>query len=97
VTALVTIALAALVTWACRLGGWIVIARLSPGPLLTAWLQQLPGAVLAALIAPMVVAAGPPGWLAAAAGFLVMRATGAFLAAMAAGLALYVLLGRLFS
>lgn len=96
-TAMLTIALAALVTYACRLGGWLVIARLAPGPLLAAWLQHLPGAVLAALIAPMVVAAGPAGWIAAAVGFTVMRATGAFLAAMAAGLALYVLLGRLVS
>lgn len=94
-TALATIALAALVTVACRLGGWLVIARVTPGPLLAAWLGHLPGAVLAALIAPMVVAAGPAGWVSGLAGFVVMRATGAFLAAMATGVVLFILLGRL--
>jgi uncharacterized membrane protein len=55
----------------------------------------LPGAVFAALIAPMVVGAGPGGWIAAAVGFGLMRWTGQFLVALAGGLAVYVAWVRL--
>ncbi len=80
----------AAVTYATRAGGFWLAGRLRPTPLLAAWLGQLPGAVFAALVAPMVVAAGPAGWAAAAAGFALMRWTGRFVLAMLGGLAAYV-------
>jgi uncharacterized membrane protein len=79
-----------LATYATRAGGYWLARRVRPGPFFAAWLGHLPGTVFAALIAPMVATAGPPGWLAAAAGFALMRWTGQFLLAMILGLAVYV-------
>lgn len=79
------------VTYATRAGGFWLARRLEPGPFLRAWLEHLPGAVFAALVAPMVAGAGPAGWLAAGAGFLAMRRTGQFLLAIVAGLVVYLL------
>lgn len=82
-------------TYACRAGGFWLATRLKPTPFAEAWLQELPGAVFAALIAPMVAGAGPVGWVAAAVGFGLMRRTGIFLVALAGGLAVYVALSKL--
>lgn len=79
----------AAVTYGSRAGGYWLATRLRPSPLLAAWLGQLPGAVFAALVAPMAFAAGPAGWLAAAAGFALMRWTGRFVLAMLGGTAAY--------
>jgi uncharacterized membrane protein len=77
------------VTYASRAGGFWLARRLAPGPFLRAWLEHLPGAVFAALVAPMVASAGPAGWLAAGAGFAAMRLSGQFVLAVAVGLAVY--------
>ncbi len=82
-------------TYACRAGGFWLATRLKPTPFVEAWLQELPGAVFAALIAPMVAGAGPAGWMAAAVGFGLMRWTGQFLVALVGGLAVYVALVKL--
>ena len=92
---LLAILLMGAATYATRAGCFWLARRLTPGPLLRAWLEQLPGAVFAALVAPMVVGAGPAGWLAAAAGFATMRWTGQFLLAIAVGIAGYVLMRQL--
>jgi uncharacterized membrane protein len=84
-----TILAMAAVTYATRAGGWLVYRRIEPGPRLRAWLEQLPGALFAALVAPMVVEAGPAGWLGAAGAFATMRQSGHFLLAIVVGLALY--------
>lgn len=94
-TSLAAILAMAAATYACRAGGFWLATRLKPTPFVEAWLKELPGAVFAALIAPMVIAAGPPGWIAAAVGFGLMRWTGLFLVAFAGGLATYVALMRL--
>ena len=94
-TSLLTIVLMGLVTYASRAGGFWLARRVTPGPFMRAWLEQLPGAVFAAMVAPMVVGAGPAGWLAASAGFVAMRRTGHFLIAVAAGLAVYIVARRL--
>jgi uncharacterized membrane protein len=83
------------VTYASRAGGLWLARRFRPTPFVEAWMAQLPGAVFAALVAPMVIAAGPAGWIAAGAGFATMRWTGRFLAAFIAGLAVYVVATRL--
>jgi uncharacterized membrane protein len=80
----------AAVTYATRGGGYWLAGRLRPTPFLAAWLGQLPGAVFAALVAPMVATAGPAGWVGAVAGFALMRWTGRFVLAMLGGLAAYV-------
>lgn len=82
----------AAVTYACRAGGLWLARRFRPTPFVAAWMGQLPGAVFAALVAPMVLAAGPAGWLAATVGFLTMRLTARFLLALIAGQLAYVAL-----
>ena len=64
VEAVATILGMALVTYATRAGGFWLMGRVTPSPRLEAWLRHLPGALLAALVAPAIVAAGPAGWLA---------------------------------
>jgi uncharacterized membrane protein len=94
-TSLLAIVLMGLVTYASRAGGFWLARRVTPGPFMRAWLEHLPGAVFAAMVAPMVVGAGPAGWMAAGAGFVAMRRTGHFLIAVAAGLAVYIAAKRL--
>ena len=90
-TSLLAILAMGLVTYATRAGGFWLASRLRPGPVLRAWLEHLPGAVFAALVAPMVLGAGPAGWVAAAGAFATMRWSGQFVLAIAIGLALYLL------
>ncbi len=78
------------VTYATRAGGFWLARRVEPGPFMRAWLEHLPGAVFAALVAPMVAGAGPAGWIAAVAGFLAMRLSGQFLLALVVGLLVYI-------
>lgn len=86
---LLTILAMGAATYVTRAGGWLIFRRIEPGPRLRAWLEQLPGALFAALVAPMVAEAGPAGWLGAAGAFATMRASGRFLLAITAGLAVY--------
>lgn len=90
-THLLAILAMGLVTYATRAGGFWLASRLRPGPFFRAWLEHLPGAVFAALVAPMVVTAGPAGLLGAAASFAAMRLTGQFVLAIVLGLAAYLL------
>lgn len=92
-THLLAIAAMGLVTYLTRAGGFWLASRLRPGPFLRAWLEHLPGAVFAALVAPMVVTAGPAGWAGAASAFAAMRLSGQFVVAILAGMAVY-LAGR---
>ncbi|MCT8972592.1 AzlD family protein [Microbaculum marinisediminis] len=64
--ALAAIAGMALVTYASRIGGWLVIRRLVVSGRARAALEAVPGAVLAAVITPAVLATGPAETAAAA-------------------------------
>ena len=55
-------------------------------------MTAMPGAIFAALVAPMVLVAGPPGWLSAATGFMAMRWSGNFFLALSAAMAVYLAL-----
>jgi uncharacterized membrane protein len=92
---LIAILLMGAATYATRAGGFWLARRMTPGPLLRAWLAHLPGAVFAALVAPMVASAGPPGWIAAGIGFAAMRLSGQFLLAVAVGVGAYLLVRSL--
>ena len=94
-TSLLAIVLMGLATYATRAGGFWLARRMTPGPFLRAWLENLPGAVFAAMVAPMVAGAGPAGWIAAGAGFVAMRRTGHFLSAIVVGLAVYLVAKRI--
>lgn len=66
----------AVVTYATRLGGYLLIQRITPGPFLARVLEQVPGCTFAALAVPLVAAGGPLEWFGAAVTALVLRASG---------------------
>ncbi len=65
----------AAVTYAIRAGGFLIAQRLPATGFIALWMRNIPGAVLAALIAPDVLKGGPAAWLATAAATLVYFAT----------------------
>jgi len=85
VESLVTILGMALVTFAIRAGGLLLANRLPQTGFIAAWLRHIPGAVLASLVAPAVIAGGPAEVIAAAATALAYLPTRNLFAAMAAG------------
>ena len=80
----------ALVTIAIKASGLLLADRLPRAGFGAAWLRHIPGAVLAALVAPALVTGSPAEVIAAAVTALVYVVTRNLLAAMAAGvLAVY--------
>ncbi len=92
VLTLLTILGMALVTYATRAGGFWLMGLVTPSPHLEAWLKQIPGAVLVALIAPTVLASSIAETLAAVATVLVAIRTKNVLIAMLVGIATVALL-----
>ncbi len=84
---LLTILGMALVTYATRAGGFWLMGLVTPSPRVEAWLKQIPGAVLVALIAPTVLASSIAETLAALATLLVAIRTKNVLIAMLVGVA----------
>jgi uncharacterized membrane protein len=84
-SALVAIALMAIVTYATRAGGYWLMGRVTLTPRVAAMLAALPGAVLAALVVPAVLEEGVAGVVALGATALAMRWRGNLLLAMLAG------------
>lgn len=82
---LVTIFGMAAVTFAIRLGGYLLADRLPSSGFVAAWLRHLPGAVLAALVAPAVAAGGVAEWMGAIAATLAYLLTRNLFAALVAG------------
>jgi uncharacterized membrane protein len=74
-------------TYLTRAGGVWLMGLWQPSPRLEAALRQMPGAVLAAIVAPAVIQAGIAGVPAVAATVLVARRTGNLLLALLAGVA----------
>ncbi len=89
---LLTILGMALVTYATRAGGFWLMGLVTPSPRVEAWLKQIPGAVLVALIAPTVLASSIAETLAALATVLVAISTKNVLIAMLVGVATVALL-----
>jgi uncharacterized membrane protein len=83
--ALITILGMALVTYATRAGGFWLMGLVRPSPRVEAWLRQIPGAVLVAIIAPTVLASSLAETLAALASALVALRTKNVLVAMVVG------------
>ena len=84
-TALVAILLMAIVTYACRAGGYWMMGRVTISPRVEAGLQYLPGAVLISLVAPAMAEEGIPGVMAVIATAIAMRTTSNLLVALLAG------------
>jgi uncharacterized membrane protein len=76
----------ALVTYACRAGGYWLMGRVTMSPRIGIGLTYLPGAVLISLVAPAMAEEGIPGVAAVAATALTMRKTNNLLLAMIAGI-----------
>jgi branched chain amino acid efflux pump len=89
---LVTILGMALVTYATRAGGFWLMGLVTPSPRIEAWLRQIPGTVLVAIVAPTVLASSLAETLAALATVLVAIRTKNVLAAMLVGVAAVFLL-----
>jgi uncharacterized membrane protein len=83
---LVVVAMA-LVTYATRAGGLWLMARVRPSPRLEAGLRHMPGAVLAALIAPLAWSGGAAERLALLVTALVAARSGNMLLALISGVA----------
>lgn len=88
----VVILLLAAATYVTRIGGYHLVQRLQPSPFVETFMTAMPGAIFAALVAPMVLAAGPMGWASAGIGFVAMRRLGNFFLALAAAMAVYLAL-----
>ncbi len=86
--ALLTIAGMALVTYLTRAGGLWLMGFVTPSPRVEAWLRQIPGAVLVAIIAPTVLASSLAETLASVVAVLVAWRTKNVLVAMIAGVAM---------
>ena len=82
----------ALVTYATRAGGFWLMGLVTPSPRIEAWLKQIPGAVLVAIIAPTVLASSIAETVAAIATVLVAIRTKNVLIAMLVGVATVALL-----
>ena len=89
---LITILGMALVTYVTRAGGFWLMGLVTPSPRIEAWLKQIPGAVLVAIIAPTVLASSLAETLAAVATVLVAIRTKNVLIAMLVGVAVVALL-----
>ena len=77
----------ALVTYACRAGGYAVLRAVRPPPVVEAMLRHLPGALFMADVTPPLVAGGLAAWLGAAAVVAVQVATRNLGLAICAGVA----------
>ena len=89
---LITILVMALVTYATRAGGFWLMGLVTPSPRIEAWLRQIPGAVLVAIVAPTVLASSLAETLAAVATVLVAIRTKNVLIAMLVGVTTIALL-----
>ena len=78
----IVIAGMAVIMYLTRAGGYWLVGRLTPTPRVTRIIEQLGGVTLVALTAPVVVAAGAPGIIAAAVAALTAWRTGNLLVAM---------------
>jgi uncharacterized membrane protein len=83
--AIITILGMAAVTYAIRAGGLLLANRLPTTGFAAAWVKHIPGAVLAALVAPAIVSGGVAEWIAAALTAVVFTLTRNLFAAMVVG------------
>ena len=84
----------AAVTDAIRAGGFLIAERLPSTGFMALWMRNIPGAVLAALIAPDVLRGGPAAWIATAAATLAYLVTRNVFATIVGGVLAMFLLRR---
>ncbi len=91
-TTLITILGMALVTYATRAGGLLLMRRVSLSGPVERWLRYVPGAVLVALVAPTIAQGGLATLLATAATIVVAARSKSLVLAMVAGVGVVCLL-----
>lgn len=84
----------AAVTYAIRAGGFLIASHLPSTGFIALWMRNIPGAVLAALIAPELVKGGLAAWIAAGAATLVYLTTRNVFATIVGGVLVIFLLRR---
>lgn len=77
----------ALVTYACRAGGYAILRSIRPPEFVEVMLRHLPGALFAAYVAPPLVAGSWPAWVGAVAVVAVQLGTRNLGLAICAGVA----------
>ncbi|MDP3417671.1 AzlD family protein [Falsiroseomonas sp.] len=77
----------ALVTYACRAGGYAVLRAVRPPPFVQALLRHLPGCLFVAYVTPPLLAGGAPVWAGAVVVVVVQIAVRNIGAAILAGVA----------
>jgi len=85
-TALLAIALMAIVTYLTRAGGYWLLGRFTLSPRLEAGLSYLPGSVFIALVIPATIEEGPAGAIAIAVTAIVICRTNNLLLTLIAGI-----------
>jgi uncharacterized membrane protein len=88
----IAIAGMALVSYACRAGGYGAMAFVRMTPRVEGWLAAMPSALVAAILARTLASAGPVEIAGVAAAFLVARFFGGDFAGMMAGIVAVALL-----
>lgn len=91
-SALAAIAAMAIVTYATRLSGLVLMPRLPSRPWLETWIGYVPGCVLAAIVAPAVLHAGIPGLVAGSLALVLALRTSNLLVPLTAAVAVVWLL-----
>jgi len=69
---LLAISAMAVVTLACRCGGYLIFSRIRPTPFLQAALESLPGCIFIAYVVPALLHGSPAIWLGAFVTIVVM-------------------------
>src|SRR5215212_3494253 len=85
IATLATIIGMALVTYATRVGGLWMLGWFQLSPRFDAWLRHVPGAVLVAIVAPLVATGGVPNAAAALATAIIATRTNNLLLAIVGG------------
>jgi len=83
----------AIILYVMRVAGYALVSRMSPSPLIDAWLGHIPGATLVALTVPMIVHEGVVGLLAGAVVWVIVLRTDNIVLSMIAGVAIVGVLG----
>ena len=87
-TILASICLAAIVTYALRVGGLLLAGKLPDSGRFKKFMDALPGTILLSLVAPGILSAGPWGCVAALCTALCARLTGNLFLSMFIGVAI---------
>ena len=85
------ILLAGCASYACRLGGYLLMRYVAITPRTQAWLEAIPLAVIGAILGPIAFNGGPPEWIGLGVAAIAMRITGSELASIVAGIAVVAL------